>query len=99
MWSDEPRLFRMSNGARLTLPATTTAERAAVVESEYRQILDAGASELRWPFLLERLAFWLVPLLVAGCALGVFSGYPTFQRRIRAAFSKVRENSTTGMPV
>jgi hypothetical protein len=74
LWSDTPRLFRMSNGEQLQFPAITTAERAAVVENEYRGLLDARASGHRWLYLLQRLAWWLVPLLLAGFALAVVRG-------------------------
>ncbi|HEV7821618.1 MAG TPA: hypothetical protein VGO84_10595 [Burkholderiales bacterium] len=67
-WSDIPRLFRMQNGRQLEFPAFTTADRAAVVAGEYRELLDVQASQQRWPFLLARLAWWLAPLLVAGLA-------------------------------
>jgi hypothetical protein len=74
LWSDTPRLFRMSNGEQLQFPAITTAERAAVVENEYRGLLHARASGHRWLYLLQRLAWWLTPLLIAGFALGVARG-------------------------
>ena len=73
LWSDTPRLLLMANGHRLAFPAFTTDQRASIVESEYRQLLDVRANEQRWPFLLERLAWWLVPLLIAGGALKSFS--------------------------
>src|SRR3990172_4275239 len=34
VWSQTPMIVRMSNGTRLTFPATTTGERAAFVASE-----------------------------------------------------------------
>jgi hypothetical protein len=74
LWSDTPRLFRMSNGELLQFPAITTAERAAVVENEYRGLLHARASGHRWLYLLQRLAWWLAPLLLAGFALSVARG-------------------------
>ncbi|MEO8442331.1 MAG: hypothetical protein ABI547_07575 [Betaproteobacteria bacterium] len=74
LWSDTPRLFRMSNGEQLQFPAITTAERAAVVENEYRELLRARANGRRWSYLLERLAWWLAPLLIAGFALGAARG-------------------------
>jgi hypothetical protein len=77
-WSDIPRLFRMSNGAQLQFPAFTTAERAAVVASEYRGLLHARANGQRWPYLLERLAWWLAPFLIAAFALGVLRGGRNF---------------------
>jgi hypothetical protein len=73
LWSDEPRLFRMANGARLTFPAGTTAERAAIVENEYRQIVDASADAQRASFLLDRLMLWLAPLLLAAGAFAFFA--------------------------
>ena len=78
LWSDTPRLFRMSNGEQLQFPASTTAERAAVVESEYRELLHARASGQRWMFLLQRLAWWLAPLLIAGFALSIARGSRDF---------------------
>ena len=69
VWSEEPRLVRMSNGTRLTFPAITTDERAAIVESEYRELLNLQAEEQRVPYLMEMLALWLAPLLAAGLAL------------------------------
>jgi len=68
VWSQTPMIVRMSNGTRLTFPAPTTHERAALVASEYRQLLDVEADEQRGPYLLEMLAIWLAPflLLVAG---------------------------------
>jgi hypothetical protein len=68
VWADTPRLFRMSNGRQLEFPSVTTAERAAVVENEYREILDNRAARQRWPYLFERLAWWLAPILVAAFA-------------------------------
>jgi hypothetical protein len=73
-WSDIPRLFRMSNGQQLEFPAITTAERAAVVESEYRELLNARVKSQRWPYLLARVALWLAPLLIVALALGVLRG-------------------------
>jgi len=68
VWSQTPMMVRMSNGTRLQFPAPTTDERAAVVASEYRQLLDVEADEQRGPYLLKMLAIWLAPflLLVAG---------------------------------
>jgi len=79
LWSDTPRLFRMSNGEQLQFPASTTAERAAVVENEYRELLHARASGHRWLYLLQRLAWWLAPLLIAGFALSVARGGRDFR--------------------
>ena len=73
-WSDTPRLFRMSNGEQLQFPAITPAERAAVVENEYRGLLHARANGHRWLYLLQRLVWWLAPLLIAGFALSVARG-------------------------
>jgi hypothetical protein len=39
VWSEVPRIVRMSNGARLTFPATATNERVALVAGEYDQLL------------------------------------------------------------
>jgi len=71
VWSENPRTVRMPNGTRLTFPATTTEERVAFVRGEYRQLLDAEADEQRGPYLLEMLAIWLAPLLVAGLAVNL----------------------------
>jgi len=71
LWSDAPRVFRMSNGQQLDFPAITTAERAAIVEREYHDLLQARASGQRWLYLIERVALWLAPLLLAGLALGL----------------------------
>ena len=70
VWSQAPMLVRMSNGTRLKFPAPTTDERAAIVASEYRQLLNVEAEDQRGPYLLRLLAIWLAPwLLVAGLAL------------------------------
>lgn len=68
VWTDEPRVVRMLNGARLTFPAATTSEAAALVMSEYRELLSAEADKRRGPYLLRLLAIWLAPLLVAAGA-------------------------------
>src|SRR3972149_325001 len=59
VWSQTPMVVRMSNGTRLKFPAPTTHERAALVASEYRQLLDAEADQQREPYLLAVLAIWL----------------------------------------
>ena len=64
VWSQTPMMVRMSNGTRLTFPAPTTHERAALVASEYRQLLDVEADQQREPYLLEMLAIWLAPCLL-----------------------------------
>ena len=74
LWSDAPRVFRMSNGKQLDFPAITTDERAAIVEREYHGLLQARASGQHWLYLLERVALWLAPLLLAGLALGLLRG-------------------------
>jgi hypothetical protein len=63
-WTDTPRFVRMSNGAQLTFPATTTGEQSALVASEYRELLNAEANKQRMPYLLELLAIWLAPALL-----------------------------------
>ena len=76
VWSEVPRTVRMSNGARLTFPATATNERVALVAGEYDQLLSAEADKQRGPYLLEMLAIWLAPLLVAGFAASLLGrGY------------------------
>jgi hypothetical protein len=76
VWSQTPMIVRMSNGTRLTFPATTTGERVAFVRGEYSQLLDVKADEQRGPYLLEMLAIWLAPLLIAGFAVSrICRGY------------------------
>lgn len=78
VWTEQPRMVRMSNGTRLTFPATTTDERAAFVATEYRQLLNIEADKQRGPYLAEMLAIWLGPLLVAGVAVSLLCrGYRT----------------------
>ena len=74
LWSDAPRVFRMSNGKQLDFPAITTDERAAIVEREYHGLLQARASGQHWLYLLERVALWLAALMLAGLALGLLRG-------------------------
>jgi hypothetical protein len=72
VWSQTPMIVRMSNGTRLTFPATTTGERIAFVRGEYSQLLNVKADEQKGPYLLEMLAIWLAPVLlplVAGFAV------------------------------
>ena len=71
VWSEDPRILRMSNGTRLTFPAITTDAQAALVASEYRQLLDVEADRQRGTYLLEMLAIWLASLLLAGLAIRV----------------------------
>jgi hypothetical protein len=71
VWPEDPRIMRMSNGTRLTFPATTTNERAARVASEYDQMLSVEADRQRGAYLREMLAIWLAPLLLAGFAASV----------------------------
>jgi len=74
VWSQSPMIVRMSNGTRLKFPAPTTHEQAALVASEYHQLLDVEADEQRGPYLLAMLAILLAPglLLFAGLALSRF---------------------------
>jgi len=74
VWSQSPMIVRMSNGTRLKFPAPTTHEQAALVASEYHQLLDVEADEQKGPYLLAMLAIWLAPylLLVAGLTLSLF---------------------------
>lgn len=75
VWSEIPRVVRMSNGAQLELPSVTTDGQAAMVASEYRQLLHMEAVAQRWPFLLTMLAIWLAPaflLPVAGLLASLF---------------------------
>ena len=74
VWSESPRVVRMSNGAALTFPANTTSERAEIVASEYRQLLSVAANTKTRPYLLELLAIWLAPLLVTGLAISLVGG-------------------------
>ena len=69
VWSQTPVIVRMSNGTRLKFPAPTTHERAALVASEYRQLLDVEADEQKGPYLLAMLAIWLAPYLLLVAAL------------------------------
>lgn len=69
VWSQTPMIVRMSNGTRLKFPAPTTPEQAALVASEYHQLLDAEAGERRGPYLLHLLAIWLAPFLLLVAAL------------------------------
>ena len=69
VWSQTPMIVRMSNGARLTFPATTSGERVALVTGEYSQLLNAEASERRGLYMLGVAVVWLLPcvtLLVVG---------------------------------
>ena len=74
LWSEAPRVFRMSNGKQLDFPAITTDERAAIVEREYHGLLQARASGQHWLYLIERVALWLAALLLAGLVLGLLRG-------------------------
>ena len=69
VWSQTPMIVRMPNGTRLQFPAPTTDERAAIVASEYRQLLDVEADEQKGPYLLAMLAIWLAPYLLLVAAL------------------------------
>lgn len=68
VWLDTTRVVRMSNGAELTLPSVTTDGQAAMVASEYRQLLHAEAVAQRWLFLLAMLGIWLTPALLLSVA-------------------------------
>lgn len=71
MWSNSPRFVRMSNGADLTFPFSTSGEQVAFVANEYRQLLHEEARGRRWSYLPEMLALWLLPcggLLAAALA-------------------------------
>ncbi len=72
VWSQTPMIVRMSNGTRLKFPAPTTDERAAVVASEYRQLLDVEADEQSGPYLLAMLAIWLAPYLLLVLTLSLY---------------------------
>ena len=74
VWSENPRVVRMTNGAALTFPANTTRERAEFVAGEYRQVLKVAANSKTAPYLLEMLAIWLAPLLVTGLAISLIGG-------------------------
>jgi len=92
VWSQIPMVVRMPNGMRLKFPAPTTHEQAALVASEYHQLLDVEAGEQRGPYLLHMLAIWLAPflLLVAGLAIKlVWRGYaPALGKMIPGGYSK-----------
>ena len=70
VWSDPPRIVRMSNGMRLTFPPNTTDDQAAYFASEYHQLLNVEADQQRRPYLLKILAIWLATVLlpIAGIA-------------------------------
>jgi hypothetical protein len=86
-WTDTPRFVRMSNGAQLTFPATTTGEQSALVASEYRQLLSAEANKQKGPYLLGMLAVWLAPaVLLPACGWLV--------RLIAREYTPARERTT-----
>jgi hypothetical protein len=82
VWSETSRIVRMSNGAALTFPATTTSERAEFVASEYRQLLSVEARTQTLPYLLKMLAIWLAPLVVAGAAISLIGRGYKFARSV-----------------
>lgn len=86
VWSEEPRIVRMSNGARLTFPATATGERVTFVKGEYFQLLNAEAGKQRGPYLLEVLAIWLAPavlMLIAALTVSMICrGYKPLLSRV-----------------
>jgi hypothetical protein len=79
-WTDAPRFVRMSNGAQLTFPPTTTGEQSAFVATEYRRLLNAEANKQRVPYLLQLLAIWLAPAVLLGGGLAASA----FSRHVRA---------------
>lgn len=100
VWSQTSMIVRMSNGTRLTFPATTTGERVALVRGEYSQLLDAEASERSGLYMLGIAAVWLLPcvmLLVAGLATGlIYRGHqPPLGRAILGGLTP----SSRGKPV
>jgi hypothetical protein len=74
LWADTPRVFRMSNGMQLSLPAVTTDERASIVERNYRDLLEERAGEQRWLYWIERTAVWLAIILIGGYAVHLLRG-------------------------
>jgi len=73
VWSDAQIVVRMPNGSRLTLPATTTYKRVALIKDEYYRMLEAEARAQTAPYLLEMAVAWLLPfpiLYVLGLAMG-----------------------------
>lgn len=90
VWSQIPMIVRMSNGTRLKFPATTTDERAALVASEYRQLLNVEADEQRGPYLLQMLAIWLAPcLLLVGELFRIMFGNEQRKPRKRATIASM----------
>jgi len=92
VWSDEPRLARMSNGERLAFPAATSGERISFVSAEYFQMLAAEAGARSGPYLLGMLAIWLAPaillLLVGLAAKPICRGYKySLSSLIRGGYS------------
>lgn len=98
VWSDTPRLMRMSNGAQLTFPATTTNERAAIVAKDYLRLLSVQADDQRLPYLLEWLTVWLTPLLISGFALKVFMTRHQFASRNATAARAAKTERRTDDP-
>lgn len=71
MWSDARIIVPMPNGARLTLPASTTHKQVALVKDEYHKLLEAEASVQTGPYVRGMIVAWLLPcpaLLVLGLA-------------------------------
>ena len=74
VWSPGWKVERMSNGARLTFPETTTGERVTFVTGEYSRLLNAEVSERGRLYMLELAAVWVLPcmmLLVVGLVTGL----------------------------
>jgi hypothetical protein len=61
VWSEPARVVRMRNGTALTFPPVTSAVEVAFVSDEYHKLLDEQAAARRWPYLLGKLALWLLP--------------------------------------
>jgi hypothetical protein len=91
VWTDTPRFVRMSNGAQLTFPATTTGEESALVASEYQKLLTSAAEKQRAPYLLELLAIWLAPAMLL---LGGGWGVSLIAREYRPALDRTTARTT-----
>jgi hypothetical protein len=61
VWSEPARVVRMRNGTALTFPPVTSGVQVAFVTDEYHKLLDEQADARRWPYLLGKLALWLLP--------------------------------------
>jgi hypothetical protein len=91
VWSDEPRIVRMPNGAQLKFPSIATDERIELVAGEYRALLDDEAAAQRAQYVILLLAIWLTPIFVLLAA-----GLAGNQVLSRAAFGNEQTKSRPG---